>query len=577
MAKIAEYLKQILSARYGRDVRQSIHDAISAINDESTECWATVEKVPETLAIAAVKDRVSGKDITLPMSSDFVATDFKAGGNTEQDTTSGKNLLDCSGLTEQTIYGVTFTPKYSETEEDVKKGYPLGSLMYINANGMATERANYDLNTAFSLSAGRYWLNGVTGGSNSTYVIFIANYTVSSNGDQVFTLTEDKTNLHAFIAVYAGTTLNNVKFYPMIRLATITDDTYKPFTAGASPNPKYPQPLRKVILSEIKTCGKNLAKINETNWTVGKNYITNKGANSGAYLIETLNLKANTTYYINLLLLSKPTTSTSFSAFINGVAMGNDVSFGNFQAYDLNKVYTRIYTPTQDEKISYQMWGNTNSETFNFQFWISTDEADKTYEPYTESVVTLSEPITLNGWNGVQDYADVKRGVEHHKFKKIRLTSDLGWAYVSSSGGWVYTNKITDFARVGKLADGREYGNAICNVGLFSATFGADEKGFSMWYASSYNDCRLAFRNEYTTDATTWKNYIDSNEVYLLYKLAEPIETPLPEADVEALKNIRTFKGTTHIFTDSEVKPDLEVEYVIDTKLYIDAKFAEMQ
>lgn len=37
MANISDYLRKILEARYGRDVRGSIHDAISAINEEAVE------------------------------------------------------------------------------------------------------------------------------------------------------------------------------------------------------------------------------------------------------------------------------------------------------------------------------------------------------------------------------------------------------------------------------------------------------------------------------------------------------------------------------------------------------------
>ena len=44
MANIAEYLKKILSSRYGRDVRQSIHDGINAINEEVIDYGATASQ-----------------------------------------------------------------------------------------------------------------------------------------------------------------------------------------------------------------------------------------------------------------------------------------------------------------------------------------------------------------------------------------------------------------------------------------------------------------------------------------------------------------------------------------------------
>ena len=45
MAKIDEYLRQILASRYGKDVRQSIHDAIDEINDVNESNISTVENI----------------------------------------------------------------------------------------------------------------------------------------------------------------------------------------------------------------------------------------------------------------------------------------------------------------------------------------------------------------------------------------------------------------------------------------------------------------------------------------------------------------------------------------------------
>lgn len=564
MAKIAEYLKQILSARYGRDVRQSIHDAISAINDETTECWATVEKVPETLAIAAVKDRVSGKDITLEMSSDFVLTDFKAWGNTEQDSTTGKNLLDCNGLTATTTNGVTFTPVYADN----------GELEYINVNGTATARTDIHIGFFDTIANTTYTASSGTSGSSSTLALYNTQigtvYTTKK-----FTATEDGNNV-VTLAVFEGATLSNVKVYPQIEVDT-TATPYEPFTNGASPNPDYPQEINSVVLSEIRTCGKNLAKINETDWTVSDNYITNKSSNGGAYLIETLNLKANTTYYIRLLLLSKPTADTTLTSYINDVA--SIYSFSGLQNYDLNKVYTATYTPTQDETLDYRMWGNSNSDIFNFQFWISTDETDKTYEPYTESVATLSEPITMNGLGDIRDYIDLKRGVKvQNCFIKVFDGTETIASWQPGIGGILFGYEDVNI----KYGTENTLSGSFCNYLIEKTnnqTWNTTDLGFSINPSGTRFRFRLAESITTVEQAKAWlaEKYASGNPFTIVVPIAEHIETPLPDADVEALKNIRTFKGITHVFTDSEVQPDMEVEYVIDTKMYIDKKFEEMQ
>ena len=47
MANISELLKKIKSARYGRDVRDSIHDAIQAMNTDIKNNVPTVQSLTE--------------------------------------------------------------------------------------------------------------------------------------------------------------------------------------------------------------------------------------------------------------------------------------------------------------------------------------------------------------------------------------------------------------------------------------------------------------------------------------------------------------------------------------------------
>ena len=58
------------------------------------------------------------------------------------------------------------------------------------------------------------------------------------------------------------------------------------------------------------------------------------------------------------------------------------------------------------------------------------------------------------------------------------------------------------------------------------------------------------------------------------YVLAEPIETPLTEEEIAAYKALKTHKPVTTIINDADAY--IEVDYVADTKNYIDNKFAEL-
>lgn len=155
-------------------------------------------------------------------------------GNTEQKTLSGKNLLDCGGLSTATIYGVTFTPVYDSN----------GSLLYVNANGTATANAIFDLPINNMQVSEECIVTDGVGNFDSAYVqLYVqgGSHTYYSNGD---TLETGVVIEKGYVAVFSGHTANNQKVYPMLRLATETDPTYEPYCGGVpAPNPEYPQSI----------------------------------------------------------------------------------------------------------------------------------------------------------------------------------------------------------------------------------------------------------------------------------------------------------------------------------------------
>lgn len=71
------------------------------------------------------------------------------------------------------------------------------------------------------------------------------------------------------------------------------------------------------------------------------------------------------------------------------------------------------------------------------------------------------------------------------------------------------------------------------------------------------------------------KNFVDENEIYVVYPLETPITEPLPEDFKQALEKLSTYYPTTVITVDGgEVDPDVEITYIADTKNYIDQKIA---
>lgn len=81
---------------------------------------------------------------------------------------------------------------------------------------------------------------------------------------------------------------------------------------------------------------------------------------------------------------------------------------------------------------------------------------------------------------------------------------------------------------------------------------------------------QLVFNTPFAT-VDEWKAYLDANEVYLAYALATPIETELSAEETAQLVELTTYYPETTIYNEDGAH--MVVEYVADTKKYIDAKF----
>lgn len=168
-----------------------------------------------------------GKNISIE-SANLPAIEVSIEGESQQATRSGKNLLDNTSTT-KISNGITFTVNSDKT---------------VNVNGTNDSSANSSLIiNRYDLSPGTYILNGCpSGGASNTYRLAIqetGSYSILGsidigNGSGEFTI-DTTTNVQIAIFIQKGLTINNLLFKPMLRKATIADDTYEQY--GASPSP----------------------------------------------------------------------------------------------------------------------------------------------------------------------------------------------------------------------------------------------------------------------------------------------------------------------------------------------------
>jgi hypothetical protein len=94
------------------------------------------------------------------------------------------------------------------------------------------------------------------------------------------------------------------------------------------------------------------------------------------------------------------------------------------------------------------------------------------------------------------------------------------------------------------------------------------------------NDTVVVFKTDGVQTLDEFKAMICSaydagNPVTLYCALKTPIETPLSVAEINAFRSLHTNKPNTTVLNDAGAY--MAVEYIADTKTYIDNKFAELR
>ena len=266
-------------------------------------------------------------------------------GRSSRFTTTGKNLLKYPYVeANKTSFGIKFT--------DNKDGS-------ITISGTSTETAYYNLYSnidgkRLTLASGTYKI--VSKGRNKCDVC-VNNGVDSAKNEGTFTITDGHNDVPKGLAL-------DETIYPMIQLASSANESYEPYTGGKpSPNPDYPQEIKRVVNPVVKVCGKNLLQPN---------------------LRYNDRVKINIKKGVKLTLICK-----------NGVvSKGGNLKFekanGGIAWFGFDKGNVKQQIMLYDDVVAfYYLFNSEPSESYALYIG---DE--NTYEPYKEQSVQL--PYTLN-------------------------------------------------------------------------------------------------------------------------------------------------------------------------------------
>ena len=378
-----------------------------------------------------------------------------------------------------------------------------------------------------------------------------------------FTLEED-TELYFSFNVKGSadetTDIIKIRFYNL--MFTKENIDYTPFVPQ-KPSFEYPSEIETVKNKiNLKIQNKNIAPINTTDWELTENNtIKNKAKNAGLDLTE-FDLKKGQTVKVSIKMVSKPSVSTSFSGYVDGTNVSS-FGFNGIHGFNLNQIYTRTYTATEDCKVKYTLWGNANSETFEFQLWAELDDTtdyivheEQNYELDIQQEMLAGDKIDLGNNKEIHTWEkivldgtqDIKLGTAPTQENTIHLTYSYNNASLSSYSINTKSNKLKS-----------------CTA---ADVWNNDKEGIGQ----SATQLVLRLSKEKATNLEEAKTYLSENNVICYFKKAQATELDLTETQKNQLKEIGkayTYKGTTNISTDSVAIVDSKYSKDIETLLAV--------
>ena len=308
-----------------------------------------------------------------------------------------------------------------------------------------------------------------------------------------------------------------------------------------------------------------------TDWEYTENGIKNLAGNAGKRIFI-IDVKKGQTIKLNLKLFSKPTSSTTFSVYIDGKENTN-LNLAVFNTYSLNQIYAKTYTAVEDCEIYSIMWGNANSETFEFQLWANIDEIED-YVQYAEEnyALPIQKPM-LQGDYFIKE-ADGWKEVHAKGYVNSKKVPNLSVALNTSNGDF---RRYSVNLNVTDRKAGEYIAGTLCTHFKYADSRWHEYEGICGW-ETGQSFCIGTFNTDCDT-ADKMKTFLQQNDVEIYYPLATPSKLACTSEQITVLnelQNILLYDDTTHIVLD-DIYPilDYDVSKIVDTTMTFEASLDE--
>ena len=524
-----------------KDAGTSASALVESISQKADIIHDTVVNVP----VASIPDGASNRLLTALL----IAIDpIQTGSGDPYPGGGGKNKLplivqsmkdaNTSGTwsgNEYTISGVKFTINLDS----------LNNVVGITVNGKNETGGNIAFTVYSSIpveSGTQYILNGCpSGGGNSTYALQAGGYG-NDNGSGYSITASGSTITNVRILIRDGYTASSLQFKPMIRLSSVSDNTFAPYSNI--------RPISGRASAVVSQSGVNLfdKTIGYTNG-VRNDYGQQGSSTSSAYTDPIGGLMPNTKYTLN-------------GAFAS--------SGGNWRVYflDKDKEWIRRTSALTYDVVPYTFTTPENCRFIQIQFikaavdfnsiMLEKGETAHAYTPYVGSSHPVSFGQTVFG--GEVDWVNRVLKVTH-----IKYVCDSVSSTATASTGIRYGQTTLSIPTLSEpnLTDS----NCKSSIYKFRKTTAPSDSG---WFRINATVTLYIFDDRFTDKATA--NAILAEELpEFWYPLATPVTVPL--ADLDIIRTAQT-AGENNFWSDAG--NIVKIEYPADTKLYIDKKLAEL-
>lgn len=333
--------------------------------------------------------------------------------------------------------------------------------------------------------------------------------------------------------------------------------SWEPYTGGKpSPSVEYPQTL------EVGVTGAQLFDAS-TIQAITKNGVTFTNNGDGSITVRGTATAQTSTNFVEVNLEPGQYRISGGNAEIKIIARVQDGETINY--YSNNK-----FDVTISSNINIYMQIDSG-KTVNSTVWPMLNAGDQPlpWEPYKghqTATITLTEPL-----RGIGEYRDrimCRDGVWGIEclFKEVILTGQENWAtYGTSSSGKsrFYADDYIEYLKPEKNTKTPINMKSDRLLGKCSNDVYMCKEGIS----SSVNSRLYIYLEEFSSlDVDTFKTYLSTHPISVIFELNTPTWEPLPTATQQALNELTTYAGTTHLtITAGGPAPTVTLDYVKDT------------